>query len=214
MASPQGLSLEFSDHRAVPDTLAGIGEELLKIGAGVWPLPLTDQPDDVRALLAKPMLTATEAERIKSRFRLPRERLLQIVSQAGRTPEVPGGGALTTFVANQGYSYPQLYQVRKGVDYSRFDRFHVNVGPRGSGVDEVFQMLWGGGFVIHQKLDDGEILTLTLDCPDDSQGWLGTYSGVRPHVGSLSSATLGSKLFVQAFGTPEWTLTYTDDPVP
>ena len=40
----------------------------------------------------------------------------------------------------------------------------------------------------------------------------GTYCGVRPHIGSLSSATLGSKLLVQAFGAPEWTLTYTEEP--
>ena len=168
----------------------------------------------MRALLRKPRLRDAEAERIMRHFLLPRDRLLQIVAQAGRTPEVTGGGALTTFVTNQGYGYPQLYQVLKGVDYSRFDRFHVNVGPSGSGVDEVFQMLWGGGFVIHQRLDGGETLTLTLGCPNEGHGWLGTYSGIRPHIGSISSATVGSKLLVQAFGPPEWTLTYVDHPVP
>src|ERR1700757_3735485 len=205
MASAQGLSLEFSDRRAAPCTPEGISKELLKIGAAVRPLDLTDQPDDMRALLRKPRIRDAEAERIMRHFLLPRDRLLQIVAQAGRTPEVTGGGALTTFVTNQGYGYPQLYQVLKGVDYSRFDRFHVNVGPSGSGVDEVFQMLWGGGFVIHQRLDDGETLTLTLGCPNEGHGWLGTYSGIRPHIGSISSATVGSKLLVQAFGPPEWT---------
>ena len=116
-----------------------------------------------------------------------------------------------TFVANLGHHYPQLHQVQKGVDYTRFDRFHVNAGPDGSGVDEVFQMLSGSGFVIHQRLDGGNILTLRLGCPDERRGWLGTYSGVRPRIGSLSSATPGSKLLVQAFGGPEWTSTYTED---
>jgi hypothetical protein len=208
MASLQGLSLEFSDRRVVPDTLDGINNELLKIGAGVWPLDLADQPEVVRALLAKSSLDETETERIKEHFLLPRDQLLQIVTRAGRTPQVAGGGALTTFVTNQGYGYPQLYQVRKGIDYNRFDRFHVNMGPGGSGVDEVFQMLSGGGFVIHQKLDDGDILTLTLGCPDQGHGWLGTYSGVRPHVGSLSSG----RLLVQAFGAKEWRMNYTDEP--
>ena len=123
------------------------------------------------------------------------------------------GGALITVVTNQGYGYPQLYQVRKDLNYNRFDRFHANVGPHGAGVDEVFQMLSGGGFVIHQRLDDGQILTLKRDCPDENSGWLGTYSGARSHIGSISSATVGSKLLVQAFGSPEWTLTYVDQPV-
>lgn len=214
MASAHGLSLEFSDGRAAPRTLEGINTELRKTGAGVWPLELQDQPSDVQALLAKPLLDKTEAQRIQEHFLLPRGRLLQIVTMAGRTPEVAGGGALHTYVTNQGYGYPQLYQVRKGVDYSRFDRFHVNVGPNGgSGVDEVFQMLSGSGFVIHQRLDDGRCLTLRLDCRDDGQGWIGTYSGIRPHIGSISSAKAGAKLLVQAFGAKEWMLTYVEEPV-
>jgi len=55
------------------------------------------------------------------------------------------------------------------------------------------------------------MLTLILGCPDERHGWLGTYRGGRPHIGSLRSATVGSKLLVQAFGAPEWTLTYTED---
>jgi len=113
MASVDGLSLEFSDNRAVPDTLDAINDELHTIGAGVWPLDLHDRPADIRALLAKPVLD--------------------------------------TFVANLGHHYPQLHQVQKGVDYTRFDRFHVNAGPDGSGVDEVLQMLSGSGFVVHQR---------------------------------------------------------------
>ena len=212
MASVDGISLQFSDGRAAPDTLETINDELRTIGAGFWPLDLRDRPADILALLAKPLLDAAEAERVKAQFLLPRERLLQVVARAGRTPAVEGGGALTTSVVNLGNDYPQLYQVEQGVDYSRFDRLHVNSGPDGTGVDEVLQMLSGTGLVIHQRLDGGEIVTVRLDCPDERQGWLGTYSGARPHVGSLSSAAVGSKLLVQAIGPPEWTLTYTDAP--
>jgi len=214
MAPVDGLSLEFSDCRAAPETLEGINEELLEIGAGVWPLDLQIQPPDIRALLAKRVLDEAEAGRVKEHFLLPMDRLLQIIAKAGRTPEVPGGGCPTTFVTNQGYGYPQLYQVEDGIDYSRFDRFHVNVSTSGDGVDEVFQMLSGGGLSIRQKLDDGEILTLTLRCPDRGQGWLGTYSGTRPHIGSVSAATVGSKLLVQAFGAPQWMLSYVEDDNP
>jgi hypothetical protein len=36
MATLHGLSLEFSDRRVVPDTLEGINNEPLMIGAAVW----------------------------------------------------------------------------------------------------------------------------------------------------------------------------------
>ncbi|MEV0945548.1 hypothetical protein [Rhodococcus sp. NPDC049939] len=207
----KGLSLTFSDRRAEPETLSDINTELRKIGVGVWPLDLRNRDASVRALLAKPMLEEAEVARVKEHFLLPMDHLLEIVAQAGRTPEVPGGGSLTTFVTNEGYGYPQLHQVLEGKDYSRFDRFHVNIAPTGTGVDEVFQLLAGGEFVSRHRLDDGEALTLTLRCPNEGQGWLGTYSGVRPHIGNIGSATVGSKLLVQAFGSPEWALTYVGD---
>ena len=52
---------------------------------------------------------------------------------------MPGGGALETFVVNHGYGYPHLYVVEAGVDYARFDRFHVNVAEDGGSIDEIFQ---------------------------------------------------------------------------
>ena len=128
MASVQGLSLEFSDNRAVPDTLEAINDELQTIGAAVWPLDLRDRPADIRALLAKATLGDAETETVTAHFLLPRERLLQIVAQAGRTPAVAGGGALATFVAKLGQTYPRLHQVQDGVDCTRFDRFLVNAG--------------------------------------------------------------------------------------
>ena len=43
------------------------------------------------------------------------------------------------------YTYPQLYQVIEDVDYSRFDRFHINVSDEGVSVDEVMWVLSGRG---------------------------------------------------------------------
>jgi hypothetical protein len=208
MASIDGLSLKFSDDRAVPATIDGVNAELRKIGMGIWPRDLRGQPDEIRSLLAKPKLDEAETERVKEHFLLPMDRLLEIVARAGRSPEVPGGGAINTFVTNHGYGYPQLFQVVEGIDYSRFDRLHVNASADGPGVDEVFQMLGGRGFVIRQRLDAGVMLTVTLDCPDPGRGWLGTYSGARPHVGSVSSAAVGSKFLVQVFGAPQWVMQY------
>ena len=121
---------------------------MLKISTG---LRVTGVPADVQRLLGQPTLTNAEEERLKAHFLLSRERLLDVIGDAGRKPHVEGGGALSTTVLSHGYSYPQLWVVQGGIDYSRFDRFHVNVADDGTGVDEVLQILSGQGIVIRLR---------------------------------------------------------------
>jgi hypothetical protein len=206
-----GIRLEIEGARAPLSTLPEIQAELNRIGVGVWPLRLDDAPDDILRLLSQANLTDDETARLRDHFLLSRERLLEIIAASGRTPNVPGGGALETTVANQGYSYPQLWVVRAGEDYTRFDRFHVNVADNGTGVDEVLQMVSGQGVVVHARQPDGSAQTLRLDCPNDSVCWMVSYNAGLPHIGSLSGATPGTKLVVQAIGPMEWTLRYVDD---
>jgi hypothetical protein len=207
MAADAGIRLEFSDGRPAVTSLAGINDALADIGSRVWPLDLHHIPVEIHKLLLQPILTTVEAERIKAHFLLPRERLLEVISGAGRTPHVPDGGALTTVVSTHGYSYPQLYLVRENDDYSRFDRFHVNVADDGTGVDEVLQLLSGSGIVILQRLSSATVLTLRLDRP----GWLVTYNGGNQHIGSLSKAEAGTKVLVQIIGPPVWRMRYEGD---
>jgi len=211
MASAKGIRLEFSDGHLPLTDVAEINVALAEIGTGVWPLDLSGEPDDIRRLLGQPTLTEAEAERMRKHFLLPRERLLEIIAVAGRKPNVPGGGELTTWVSNHGYSYPQLWIVQGDEDYTRFDRFHVNVSEDGIGVDEVLQMLWGGGLVIHHLLPSGVTLTMSLDCPNEVSGWLVTYNGGKPHIGSLSQATPGTKCMVQVIGPAQWIMRYEDE---
>jgi hypothetical protein len=210
MATTEGIRLEFSDGRAPLTGLSDVNGRLRKTGTGAWPLPLTGAPEDIRRLLSQPTLTDAEAARVRTHFLLPRERLVQIIESAGREPNVPGGGELTTLVSNEGYSYPQLWVVQSGLDYTRFDRFHVNVSDDGVGVDEVMQILSGGGIVIRLRRRDEE-LTLRLDCPSENASWLVTYDGGKPHIGSLSTGTPGTKMVVQAIGPARWSLRYVDD---
>jgi hypothetical protein len=144
MARDQGIRLEFSGGRPFLTTLADINEALADIGSHVRPLDLQHAPADIQRLLQQPSLTKAEAGRVEEHFLLPRERLLEVIASAGRSPHVPGGGALATVVSTHGYSYPQLYLVQDNEDYSRFDRFHVNVAGDGTGVDEVLQLPSGG----------------------------------------------------------------------
>lgn len=208
MATDEGIRLEFSDNRAPLTTVASINTALSEIGTGVWPLDLSGIPGDVQQHLMQPTLTDVEAERLRTYFLLPRQRLLEIIAAAGREPHVANGGALTTSVANHDYAYPQLWVVTSEVDYTRFDRFHVNIADDGIGVDEVLQVLTGGGVVIRTRQPSGVTLTLRLDCPSADCGWLVTYDGGKPHMGSLSSARLGTKVMVQAIGPARWSLRY------
>jgi hypothetical protein len=210
MTTEKGIRLEFSDGRPSLTDGVEINAALAEIRAGVWPLDLGSTPDDMRRLLRQPTLTEAEAERVQKHFLLPRERLLEIIAAAGRQPNVPGGGELVTWELTHGISYPQLWILQGDEDFSRFDRFHVNVSENGTAVDEVAQMLWGRGLMIRHLLPSGVNLTMRLDCPRES-GWLVTHNGGKPHIGSFSQATPGTKCLIQVIGPAHWAMRYEDE---
>ena len=205
-----GLRLERGNDPALAE-IGAVNAALARFGARVWPLDLGGVAPDIRRLLDLPTLDAAQAEHIKAALLLPREALLAKLAEAGRSPHVPGGGALETEVANHGYSYPQLFVVEEGADYSRFDRFHVNVAEDGTAVDEVMQILSGGGVRILQRLPGEEAVTLALDCPSADMGWTVTYDGAVSHIGSMSGAAPGTKALMQVFGPARWTMRYDED---
>jgi hypothetical protein len=208
MTKELGIRLEFSDGRQPVTTLPEINKALAEIGSRIWPLDLRSEPDEIRKLLGQPTLTKGGSDRLLNRFLLSRERLLEIITSAGREPHVPGGGALTTLVLPYNYKYPQLFVVEEGIDYSRFDRFHVNIAKDGTSVDEVAQILSGSGFVNHHRSPNGEILSLYVDCPGEDAGWILTYDGGYPHIGSISGAQPGTKALVQVIGPETWEMRY------
>lgn len=214
MISSSGLLLEFSDGRAPVTTLAEVDAGLAPYGSRVWRLDLADVPEDVRLLLQQPSVTSDEADRIRAHFLLSRQRLLEIIAAAGRTPHVPGGGAMNPFVENHRYAYPQLYAAEAGVDYSRFDRFHVNTADDGTGVDEIGQLLFGGGVRIIQRRPAYGEASLHLACPSPEHGWIVTYDGGASHIGSLSGASPGTKFLMQVIGPERWVMRYDEDRIP
>jgi hypothetical protein len=206
-----GLLLEFSAARPAVSSISEVNAGLAAYGSRVWPLDLTAVPDDIRQLLAQPRLTGPEADRIKGQFVLPRERLLRIIAEAGRTPHIGDGGAMATWVENHGYGYPALYVAEGALDYARFDRFHVNTADDGTGVDEIGQLLFGGGLRILQRRSARGVAALHLNCPSESCGWIVTYDGGCSHIGSLSAATPGTKFLMQAIGPERWVMRYDDE---
>lgn len=211
MATTTGLALETSDGRPLATALDEVNAGLAPYGARVWPLDLSSSPAGLQRLLRQPRLNEAEAELVKGHFLLSRQRLLEIIAEAGRAPQVPGGGAMASHVENHGYAYPQLYLAEAGADYSRFDRFHVNTADDGTGVDEIGQLLHGGGVRILQRRPGLGLATLHLVCPSPSLGWTVTYDGGSSHIGSLSGASPGTKFLMQVLGPERWVMRY-DDP--
>jgi hypothetical protein len=200
------IRLEFSSGRPPVTTLADVNDALEPFGSRLWPLDLRSTPADVQELLKQATLSDVESERIKAHFLLPRERLVNIIVEAGRTPQVPGGGEMITLDSTYNITYPRLDIVGAGVDYSRFDRFHVNTADNSVGVDEVMQILSGGGVRLLQHLTDEGLITLHIACPAGDAGWILTYDGAYPHIGSISGARPGTKVLMQAIGPSRWVM--------
>jgi hypothetical protein len=210
MIRNSAIRLEFSTGRGPLESLDAINGVLKEAGAHVAPLDLSGAPVEIRQLLAQTTLTPAENEQLKAHFLLPRERLLEIIAATGQPPNVPGGGELTTFDATNNYHYPQLWVAQNDLDYSRFDRFHVNSADDGTAVNEVGQLLAGGALLVQHRLPDGAVLTLSLDCPGNDRGWLVTYTGGKPHIGSLSKARPGTKVLAQVIGPARWSMRYAE----
>jgi hypothetical protein len=204
------VRLVFASGRSTLTAPEAINDTLRPIGFGVWPLDVGAAPSDIGELLTRPTLSDDQNAAVREHFLLSRERLLEIIRDAGREPQVAGGGEMTTFDATNGVTYPQLYQIDADTDYTRFDHFHVNATSEGTGLDEVMQVLDGGGIKVLQHLPDEGLFTVSIDCVAGETGWIVTYDGGRPHIGSFSEAPPGTKVLVQAIGPPRWEVHYVD----
>jgi len=203
VAPDSRLHLEFSNDRAPLTDLDAINRAVAEYGARLWPIDLGAAPKTIHKLLAQQALTPAESAQVRDHFLLSRQRLLQLIAEAGRKPQVPGGGELTTLDATNNVSYPQLYIVAAGFDYTRFDKFHVNAAHDGTGLDEILQLLSGVGIRILVQTPDQGTITLHVTT-SESTGWIITYDGGHPHIGSLTGATPGTKLLVQGIGPAKW----------
>jgi hypothetical protein len=208
MGVESGIRLERDGGQFHLHSLERINAELAPIGARIWAQDWSALSDDLRYFIADPDPSPERVAQVLPYFLLPRERLLEIIGQAGREPHVPGGGELVTLDETHGVTYPQLYVARAGEDFSRFDRMHVNIGTDGTPVDDVVQLLCGGGLVLHLRVPSGETLKVHLACPSPAAGWPLTVDCAIPFIGSLSTAPAGTKAVSQVIGPARWKMVY------
>lgn len=190
--------MELASGDASLTDLADVNAAPSPFGARLWPVDLRGVPGDIRGFLGKPALGEKETATVREHFLLPRERLLRLIEQAGRVPQVTGGSEMSTLDATNNVRYPQLYTVQTGTDCARFDRFHTNTSGDGPGVDEVMQLLSGGGFRVLQRPPGEGTFALHVDCVADEHGY----------IGSLSGSAAGTKFLVQAIGSARWEMEY------
>ena len=214
MAEESSIRVSISDGTQVSGedaaTLETINSALRDFETSVQRLDLRDCPQSVKPLLAKSELEAHESRILMDHLLLSREELLKVINASGRQPNVEGGGQLKVFDETHDYYYPNLWAVQPGTDYGRFDRMHINSDDKGVGVDEVIQLLFGGPMIVRHRSTDGREMQLTLSCADASSGWLLSYNGGAPHVGSFRSATIGTKALVQVIGPPSFKMRYVE----
>ena len=80
----------------------------------------------------------------------------------------------------------------------------------GTGVDEILQLLSGGKIRVLLQIKHEGLVTFSL-AADNSTGWIVTYDGGHPHIGSLTGGTPGTKLLAQVIGPAEWIVRYQEN---
>jgi len=208
MQPASGIRLEREGEQSELTSLEQINAALAPIGTRIWSQDWSGLPNDLKDFLADPNPSPERVAEVMPQFLLSRERLLDVIAQAGREPHVPGGGELTTLDETHGVTYPQLYVARADTDFSRFDRMHVNIGTDDTPVDDVVQLLCGSGLVVHQRLPSGETVKVSLACPSPEAGWLLTVDCSIPFIGSFSAAAAGTKAVSQVIGPARWKMKY------
>ena len=210
MGGENGIRVEEDGKQVDQCSLERINAELAPIGARIWPQDLSRLSGDLRKFIDDPNPSPERVAEVLPSFLFSRERLLEIIREAGREPHVPGGGELVTLDETHGVTYPQLYVARAGEDFSRFDRMHVNIGSDGTPVDDVIQLLCGSGLVVCFRMPSGGTLTIHLACPSPEAGWLLTVDCGIPFIGSFSKAAPGAKAVSQVLGAACWKMVYVE----
>jgi hypothetical protein len=127
-----GVRLVHSSERPAVTDPVEMNLALAPYGSRICSLDLSKPPDDIRQLLNRVTLDSTESTRVRDHYLLSRERLLELIDEAGRTPQVPGGGEMSTLDLTHNVPYPELYIVVPGCRLQQIRSFPCKRIVRGN----------------------------------------------------------------------------------
>lgn len=163
-------------------------------------------------------LTKDEEQRFMALFSLNRRQLLEEIFKAGRQPEVHRGGYLTTSDIGD-TPYPKIYDMKAihagtastlRTALAKYGKLHVNTSDDGFGLDELMTVVSGGPWVWFFRLQDGEIVKLSVGPVHvGEKAFRISYPGLFPH-GAFINAPYGLTV-AYAIGPKNFHMRY-DDP--
>jgi len=191
--SQGNIKLSFSDGTPAASGLDEINKVLRSVGVHVTLVPLPSAAKPILKSSRSRAINPAETAELISLFSLHRGELLNVISEAGRTPEAHRGGYLST--SEEGVPpYPKVYDMQamtpevKAFLQDKFGKLHVNSAENGMGIDEVMTIVSGGPWTWFFLLPDDVVGKLSLGFVGiDGAGWRISYPGLGPHGGYLDS---------------------------
>ncbi|NQZ91509.1 MAG: hypothetical protein HRT97_04100 [Moritella sp.] len=215
IATEGELTLSYSDARTDTRGVEKVNAVLRTVGVHVSTLPLPEEATPLLEASKTRALTAEEGAQLITHFSLDRGQLLDIVSEAGRKPEMHRGGFLS--ISEEGVApYPKVYDMNamspevEAFLQEKFGKLHINMADSGAGIDEVMTIVSGGPWTWFFLLPDNIIGKLTLGHVSiDGHAWRISYPGMVPHGGFLDpeyglvvAYAHGPKKFVMRYEEP------------
>ncbi|MEW2395477.1 hypothetical protein [Streptomyces sp. NPDC046862] len=211
----QGLELSYSDGRPATIGVGAVNQVLSTVGVHASQVPVPSEAQPILEASRIRALSEAEQAELISLFSLEREKLLEHVELAGRTPEVHRGGFLNPS-EHEVPPYPKVYDM-KAMDtaarhavQARFGRLHVNTTDDGVGIDEVMTVVSGGPMTWFYRLPDGVVAKLSVGAVEiGDPAWRISYPGIRPHGafldaehGLIVAFAHGPEKFVMRYDAP------------
>lgn len=211
------VKLQFSDGRPNAVGLEEVNAVLRSVGVRASTVSIPDAAKPILKASQSRTVTEAEQEDLIKLFSLNRAELLEQIELAGRVPETPRGGLLST--RQPGVApYPKVYDMlaipkehRAGVLES-FGRFHVNMAENGVGIDEVMTVVSGGPFTWMFVLPEGVVVRLTVGPASEETAIRLSYPGMGIHAGYMDAKQ--GLIVAYAHGPEEFVVHYDEPTAP
>jgi len=229
--SEDDLQIIFSSGRK-PLVGAAAQAHLRAAGVLIKPLTIPDCSIPIIDALREGAITDAEEKRaMETRlieiFSPPREELLADITEAGRTPAVPDGGALTT-IEGDSRDYPRVYGADTETDKSedarekmrlwginKFSPLHINTDESGLiGIDEWKLILRGRPTEWFFRLPDGDVVKMRFsEVRKGDPGWSISFNGMQTPHGAFGVPGGGISIS-HSIGSASWYVRYNAEEIP